>query len=140
MIENLRLTTRFVKDQEEALRFYTEKLGLEKRTDQTFMDGEHRWLTVSAPGDQIVEIVLEPTDWADGEEADRRKEMIGHQHALAFSVDDCHDTYETLRDRGVEFVSEPEERPYGIEAVANDLYGNGVVLVEHPEMGEESND
>lgn len=137
MIENLRLTSRIVKDQDEALRFYTEKLGLEKRADQTFgPDDGRRWLTVAAGGDQIVEIVLEPLDWSDGEDADRQEAMIGHQQALAFSVDDCHETYETLRDRGVEFELEPEERPYGIEAVANDLYGNGVVLVEHPDMDE----
>jgi catechol 2,3-dioxygenase-like lactoylglutathione lyase family enzyme len=136
MIENLRLTSRIVDDQDEALRFYTEKLGLEKKADEAFGPG-FRWLTVAPEQDDTVEITLEKPDWPeDEEEADRRAAMIGKQPALAFSVDDCHATYETLRERGVEFTSEPEERPYGIEAVANDLYGNGIVLVEHPSEGE----
>jgi catechol 2,3-dioxygenase-like lactoylglutathione lyase family enzyme len=136
MIENLRLTSRIVDDQDDALRFYTEKLGLEKKADEEFGPG-FRWLTVAPEQDDTVEITLEKPDWPeDEEEADRRAAMIGKQPALAFSVDDCHATYETLRDRGVEFITEPEERPYGIEAVASDLYGNGVVLVEHPSEGE----
>ncbi len=132
MIEQLRLTTRFVEDQDEALRFYTEKLGLKKTADEQF-GPENRWLTVAPEQDDTVEIVLEHPDWAEDEaEIDRRTALIGDQPALAFTVDDCHATYETLIDRGVDFVTEPQERPYGIEAVAEDLYGNGVVLVEQP--------
>lgn len=131
MIEHLRLTNRIVDDLDEALRFYTEKLGLEKKADEQ-MGPDTRWVTVAPEQDEIVEIHLEPLDWFEGEEADRKSAMLGHQPALAFTVDDCQSTYKTLRDRGVEFTSEPEERPYGIEAVASDLYGNGVVLVEHP--------
>ena len=130
MIEKLRLTSRIVKDQDEALRFYTEKLGLERKADEPF-GSDNRWVTVAAKQDDTVEIVLEPPDWSeDKEEVDRRSAMIGEQPALAFTVDDCHATYETLRQRGVEFTAEPEEQPYGIEAVAHDLYGNGIVLVE----------
>jgi catechol 2,3-dioxygenase-like lactoylglutathione lyase family enzyme len=131
MIEKLRLTNRIVDDQDEALRFYTEKLGLEKKAGETFGPDAHRWVTVAAEQDDTVEIHLDPLDWYEGEEANRKSEMLGHQPALAFTVDDCQATYETLRERGVEFTSEPEEQPYGIEAVASDLYGNGVVLVEH---------
>lgn len=79
-----------------------------------------------------MEIVLESLDWFEGEEAGRRSAMIGEQLALAFTVDDCQATYETLHEHGVEFISEPTEQPYGIEAIATDLYGNGIVLVEHP--------
>lgn len=130
MIEKLRLTSRIVDDQDEALRFYTEKLGLVKKADETF-GPDNRWVTVAPEGDDTVEIVLELPDWSEyEEETDRRSAMVGEQPALAFTVDDCHATYETLRERGVEFASEPEEQPYGIEAVASDLYGNGVVLVE----------
>lgn len=132
MIKNLRLTSRIVDDQDEALRFYTEKLGLEKKADETFGPG-FRWLTVAPERDETVEITLEAPDWSDDEEvSDRRAAMIGNQPALAFTVDDCHTTYETLRDRGVEFTSEPEEQSYGTEAVASDLYGNEIVLVERP--------
>jgi catechol 2,3-dioxygenase-like lactoylglutathione lyase family enzyme len=135
MIEKLRLTSRIVDDQDEALRFYTEKLGLEKKADEP-MGPDTRWVTVAAEQDDTAEIVLESLDWFEDEEADRRAGMMGQQPALAFTVDDCHTTYETLRERSVEFTSEPEEQPYGIEAVASDLYGNGVVLVEHvPEAG-----
>lgn len=130
VIEKLRLTTRIVDDQDEALRFYTEKLGLVKRADEPF-GPDNRWVTVAPERDETVEIVLELPAWSeDEEEADRRAAMVGEQPALAFTVDDCHATYETLRDRGVEFTAKPEEQPYGIEAVARDLYGNGVVLVE----------
>lgn len=134
MIEKLRLTTRLVDDQDEALRFYTEKLGFEKKADETFgPDNDTRWLTVAPERDETVEIVLESPDWSeDEEEIDHRTAMVGRQPALAFTVDDCHATYDTLRDRGVDFVSEPKKQPYGIEAVANDLYGNGLVLVEQP--------
>ena len=131
MIEKLRLTTRIVDDQDEALRFYTEKLGLVKKADQTFGPDARRWVTVAAKQDDTAEIVLEPLDWFEGEEADRRATMMGQQPALAFTVDDCHATYETLRAHGVEFTAEPEKQPYGIEAIASDLYGNGIVLVEH---------
>ncbi|WP_435158158.1 VOC family protein [Haladaptatus sp. DFWS20] len=131
MIEKLRLTTRIVSDQDEALDFYTEKLGLRKTADETFGPENRRWVTVGAEHDDTVEIVLEPLDWFEDEEADRRSAMIGEQPALAFTVDDCRATYETLRGRGVEFTSKPTEQPYGIEAIATDLYGNGIVLVEH---------
>lgn len=130
MIEKLRLTSRIVEDQDEALRFYTEKLGLEKKADEPF-GPDNRWVTVAATQDDTAEIVLELPDWSEDEdEADRRSAMIGEQPALAFTVDDCHATYETLRERGVEFTAKPEEQPYGIEAIARDLYGNGLVLVE----------
>lgn len=129
MIEQLRLTSRIVADQDEALRFYTEKLGLEKKADEPF-GPDNRWVTVAPKQDDTIEITLETPDWSEEEEVTRRSAMIGEQQALAFTVDDCHATYETLRERGVEFTAEPEERPYGIEAVARDLYGNGVVLVE----------
>ena len=132
MIEKLRLTTRIVSDQDEALVFYTEKLGLKKAADETFGPDDQRWVTVAAEMDDTAEIVLEPIDWFEGEEADRRSAVIGEQPALAFTVDDCQVTYETLRERGVEFTSEPTEQPYGIEAIAIDLYGNGIVLVEQP--------
>jgi catechol 2,3-dioxygenase-like lactoylglutathione lyase family enzyme len=131
MIEKLRLTTRIVDDQDEALVFYTEKLGLKKAADETFRPDDQRWVTVAAERDDTVEIVLEPIDWFEGEEADRRAAMMGEQPALAFTVDDCQATYEMLHERGVEFTSEPTEQPYAIEAIATDLYGNGIVLVEH---------
>lgn len=69
MIEKLRLTTRIVEDQDEALRFYTEKLGLEKKADETF-EPDNRWVTVAAERDETAEIVLEPLDWFEDEEAD----------------------------------------------------------------------
>ncbi|WP_446685176.1 VOC family protein [Haladaptatus pallidirubidus] len=77
MIKKLQLTTRIVDDQDEALNFYTEKLGLKKTTDETFGPDDQRWVTVGAELDDTVEIVLEPLDWFDGEEADRRSAMNG---------------------------------------------------------------
>lgn len=127
MIENLYLVNRIVEDQDEALRFYTQKPGFEKKTDQP-MGPDARFVTVAPEQDDTVEIYL---DSIEGEEADRRAAMIGQQPPLAFTVDDCQETYETLRERGVGFTAEPEEQPYGIQAVASDLYGNGIALVEN---------
>lgn len=131
MITSLIRVTILVRDQDEALTFYTEKLGLQKRQDATFGPGM-RWLTVAPEGQDNLEIVLQQPHAAMHGEANAQQmtEMIGRGTTWVFACDDCRATYAMLRERGVEFQSEPQEQPYGIEAVFIDLYGNSFSLLQ----------
>jgi catechol 2,3-dioxygenase-like lactoylglutathione lyase family enzyme len=131
MINKIIRITLLVRNQDEALRFYTEKLGFEKRTDLTMAPGQ-RWLTVASKGDQQVEIVLQPPDWFEGTTREDHLAQVGKNPTLVFQVDDCRRIYAELRQKGVEFASPPENLPYGIQAVAKDLYSNDLVLLELP--------
>jgi predicted enzyme related to lactoylglutathione lyase len=122
----------WVMDQDEALAFYTEKLGLMVRNDVT-MDG-FRWLTVGAKDQPDLEIILvEPGPPMVDEEAAQHIRALVTKGAIGgglFATDDCRMTYEELSSRGVEFVQEPAERPYGIEAVFRDNSGNWFSLTQ----------
>jgi predicted enzyme related to lactoylglutathione lyase len=122
----------WVMDQDEALAFYTEKLGLEVRNDVT-MDG-FRWLTVGATDQPELEIILvEPGPPMVDEEAAQHIRALVTKGAIGgglFATDDCRATYEVLSAKGVEFVQEPAERPYGIEAVFRDNSGNWFSLTQ----------
>ena len=125
MITKLSVVTILVKDQDEALKFYTEKLGLEKVDDMAWGEG-NRWLTVRTKEQPELQIFLMK---ADSFGVDLR-EQVGRGPAWAFGTDNCRETYETLKARGVNFTSPPKEQPYGIEAIFEDLYGNRFSLVE----------
>lgn len=120
-----------VRDQDEALQFYTEKLGLEKRADMTFGPGL-RWLTVAPKGQKKPEIALaKPDATLHGEQ--RTAELMGHiGHGIpwVFDTPDCRKTYELLIARGVKFLSTPTKQLYGVEAVFEDPYGNMFTLLE----------
>lgn len=135
MITRLARVTIYVRDQDEALKFYTETLGLETRADVTFGPGA-RWLTVAPTGQDDIEIVLQqPVPAMHGEEfAQKIAERVGQGTTWVFNTDDCRADYETLKGRGVAFTSEPQEQPYGIEAVFQDLYGNSFSLLQPAEM------
>jgi catechol 2,3-dioxygenase-like lactoylglutathione lyase family enzyme len=124
----LRLTLR-VDNQDEAFRFYTEKLGFVKRADFPFGPGQ-RWLTVAPAGEPLVELVLQPTAWFTGEEARQHAALVGQNPTIVFQVDDCRATYDQLRQNGVEFSLPPTDRGYGIEANGRDLYGNTLVFLQ----------
>ncbi len=130
MIRILRVTIR-VEDQEEALRFYTEKMGFVKRMDLP-MGPTQRWLTVASNDDPAVEMVLQPSDWFEGEERRQHAALVGKDPTLVFQVDDCRATYERLHQRGVKFSLPPTDRGYGIEANGQDLYGNMLVFLQLP--------
>jgi catechol 2,3-dioxygenase-like lactoylglutathione lyase family enzyme len=117
MIIKLLRITLIVRDQEEAFRFYTEKLGFEKRADQP-MGEDTRWLTIAPKDDHNLEIVLQPLDWFKGKERDEHAAMVGKSPTMVFLVDDCKKTYELLRERGVKFAQSPQVKPYGLEALA----------------------
>lgn len=134
MIKKLSHATIYVVNQEEARKFYTEKLGFDVRTDVT-MEG-FRWLTVGPKDQPDLELVLmEPKAGFMFDEATARqlREMIqkGAMGAGVFETDDCHATYEELKKKGVEFLSPPQERPYGIEAILKDPSGNWFSLTQH---------
>jgi catechol 2,3-dioxygenase-like lactoylglutathione lyase family enzyme len=129
MIKRVIRITLAVREQEEALSFYTEKLGFEIRTDNPMGPGM-RWLTVAPLEERGLEIVLQPLEWFNGQEREEHAARIGHNPSIVFSVDNCRATYAELASRGVEFSSVPEEMPYGVQAVARDLYGNSLVLLE----------
>jgi uncharacterized glyoxalase superfamily protein PhnB len=126
----------WVHDQEEALAFYTEKVGMEVRADVTLpeMDG-FRWLTVGPPGQEDVSIVLMAIPGApvmDEETAGQVRTLMakGFAGTVFLTTDDCRASYEELKSRGVEFSEAPEERPYGIDSGFRDPSGNSIRLTE----------
>lgn len=125
MLTKLSVVTILVRDQDEALQFYTEKLGLEKMDDMMFGEGE-RWLTVTAPQQKDLQIFLARADSFGMDLI----EHVGRAPAWAFGTDNCQETYETLSARGVKFTAPPAEKPYGIEATFEDLYGNTFAVVQ----------
>ncbi|HET9154530.1 MAG TPA: VOC family protein [Solirubrobacterales bacterium] len=126
----------WVHDQEEALAFYTEKLGMEVRADVTLPEmGDFRWLTVSPPGQEDVSVVLMaiPGPPMMDEETTRQVEELmakGFAGTVFLTTDDCRADYERLKARGVEFTEAPEERPYGIDSGFRDPSGNSIRLTE----------
>jgi catechol 2,3-dioxygenase-like lactoylglutathione lyase family enzyme len=135
MIDKLSHTTIWVLDQDEARDFYTEKLGFEVNTDQS-MDG-FRWLTVNAPGQPDHQLILlEPgPPMMDERAAGQVKELLtkGVLGPGVFGTRDCEAAYAELRERGVSFLSEPVERPYGIEATFRDNSGNWFSMTQRSE-------
>jgi catechol 2,3-dioxygenase-like lactoylglutathione lyase family enzyme len=135
MISHVSRITIIVKDQSDALRFYTEQLGFEKRADRPIGPAQ-RWITVAPPHDQALEIVLQPIDWFEGEERERKLAQVGQNPTLVLAVEDCWQTSATLAARGVAFEEPPARQAWGgVQAVAKDLYGNSLVLVEYSPNG-----
>ena len=126
----------WVHDQDEALDFYTKKLGMEVRSDVTLPElGDFRWLTVAPPGQTDVAIVLMAIPGPpvmDSETArDVRNLMAkGFAGTVFLTTDDVQASFEELKSRGVEFVEEPEERPYGIDSGFRDPSGNSFRLTQ----------
>jgi catechol 2,3-dioxygenase-like lactoylglutathione lyase family enzyme len=133
MIQRLTATTLFVSDQDEAQDFYVNKLGFEVRMDQTM--GNFRWLTVSPKGQpdlQIILMKLAAYGHMDAESAAALRGLIqkGVSAAGVFETADIQKTYAELTARGVEFVSPPQRKFYGTEAVFKDPTGNRFSLTE----------
>ena len=130
MLKSLTNVNVFVHDQDEALAFYTEKLGLELREDVTVAElGNFRWLSVGVPGQQDVAITLMAVPGPPVFDEDTRAQIHallakGASGGLFFATDDCRGTYEELKGRGVEFQQEPTQQPYGIDAGFRDPSGN----------------
>jgi catechol 2,3-dioxygenase-like lactoylglutathione lyase family enzyme len=132
MISNISLVTVYCLDQDKARDFYVDTLGFEVRTDITMGEG-FRWVTIGHPSQPELEVTLmTPGPPLDEEAAAfiRRQLEKGQMGGLGLRVDDCRKTYEELKAKGVTFLQEPSERPYGVEAVMRDDTGNWLVLVE----------
>ena len=130
----------WVHDQDEALAFYTEKLGMEVRSDVTLAElGDFRWLTVGPAGQPDIAIVLmaiPDPPVMDAETAEQVRNLMakGFAGTIFLTTDDCYAAYEELKGRGVEFVEEPEERPYGIDSAFRDPSGNHLRLTQVREL------
>jgi uncharacterized glyoxalase superfamily protein PhnB len=126
----------WVHDQDEALAFYTQKLGMEVRSDVTLPEmGDFRWLTVSPTGQEDVSIVLMAIPGPpvmDNGTADDVRHLMGKGFAgtVFLITDDCRASYEELKDRGVDFTEAPEQRPYGIDCGFRDPSGNSFRLTQ----------
>jgi uncharacterized glyoxalase superfamily protein PhnB len=136
-IANMQL---WVHDQDEALDFYTKKLGFEVRQDVTLAElGNFRWLTVGPPNQPDIAIVLMaipgPPVMDDSTANDVRELMAkGFAGTVFLTTDDIYGDYEQLKGRGVDFVEEPEERPYGIDTGFRDPSGNHLRLGQIREL------
>jgi uncharacterized glyoxalase superfamily protein PhnB len=134
----IRITTAqvWVHDQDEALAFYTDKLGFEVRADVTLPElGNFRWLTVGPAGQPDVSIVLMAVPGApvmDESTAEQVRTLMakGFAGTVFLTTADCRASYEELKARGVEFVEAPEERPYGIDSGFRDPSGNSFRLTQ----------
>ena len=126
----------WVHDQDEALAFYTQRLGWEVRTDVTLAEmGNFRWLTVAPAGQEEIAVVLmaipgPPVFEPETSEQVRQLMAKGTAGTVFLTTDDCRAAYEELSGRGVEFVDLPEERPYGIDASFRDPSGNHIRLTQ----------
>jgi len=126
----------WVHDQDEALAFYTDKLGMEVHRDVTLPEmGDFRWLTVRPAGQEDVSIVLMAIPGApvmDADTGEQVKNLMskGFAGTVFLTTDDVRGDYEELKGRGVEFTDEPEERPYGIDCGFRDPSGNSFRLTQ----------
>jgi catechol 2,3-dioxygenase-like lactoylglutathione lyase family enzyme len=129
MLKQLTHVQVWVHDQDEALAFYTDKLGMELREDVTVPEmGNFRWLSVGVPG-QDVSITLMSVPGPPVFDEDTREQIHsllakGASGGLFFATDDVRAAYDELKSRGVEFTQEPTEQPYGIDAGFRDASGN----------------
>jgi catechol 2,3-dioxygenase-like lactoylglutathione lyase family enzyme len=131
MIKDVPLTGIFVNDQEAALDFYTNKLGLEKVEDEPYGEGA-RWITVS-PSEMRIKIVLKEA------EKEHEKAMVGRSDGapiLTLGTDDVHAAYEQMRERGVRFLGEPYRYPWGIGALLLDQDGSPILLLQERTGGQ----
>ena len=139
MLTQLATVQVWVHDQDEALAFYTDKLGLELREDVTVPEmGNFRWLTVGVPGQENVAITLMAVPGPPVFDDETRNQIVslmakGASGGLFFTTDDARTSYEELKARGVEFQQEPTEQPYGVDAGFRDPSGNSMRMVQRSE-------
>ena len=138
MITQLKFVGIPVSDQDRALAFYTDKLGLELREDVTVPEmGNFRWLTVGVPGQETA-ITLMAVPGPPVFDDETRNQIVslmakGASGGLFFTTDDCRAAYEELKGRGVEFQQEPTDQPYGVDAGFRDPSGNSMRMVQRSE-------
>lgn len=130
----------WVHDQDEALAFYTQKLGMEVRIDATMPEmGDFRWLTIGPVGQPDVSIVLMAIPGPpimDSDTAEQVRELMakGFAGTVFLTTEDCQAEYEKLAARGVEFTEAPAERPYGVDSGLRDPSGNAIRITQVGEL------
>ena len=130
----------WVLDQDEALAFYTQKLGWELRSDLTLPElGDFRWLTVGPAGQPDISVVLMAIPGPpvmDAQTAQQVRDLTtkGFAGTLFLTTDDCQAAYRELSARGVEFTEAPQERPYGIDSAFRDPSGNNIRLTQQRQL------
>jgi catechol 2,3-dioxygenase-like lactoylglutathione lyase family enzyme len=131
MIGKIGHITILVKNQDEAVSFYTQALGFLKQND-ALLGNSMRWITVSPPNQTDLQLTLVLAD------TPAKQAAVGKQagdHVLfTMETDNCQQDYRTLKSKGVKFWGKPEKRPYGTEVVFEDLYGNLCDLIERTEQ------
>jgi uncharacterized glyoxalase superfamily protein PhnB len=127
----------WVHDQEVALKYWTEKVGMEVRQDVSLpdLDSTFRWLTVGPPGQDDVSIVLMAVPGEPVMDKATRKQVLdltakGFAGTVFLTTEDCQASYEEMKARGVEFTEEPHQMPYGIDSGFRDPSGNSVRLTQ----------
>lgn len=135
MLKQLSHVNVWVNDQNEALAFYTEKLGMELRDDVTVPElGGFRWLTVGVPGQDVsLALMAVPGPPVFDEETRAHLSALvakGAAGGLFFSTDDVQGTFEELKGLGVEFSQEPTKQPYGVDAGFRDPFGNQMRMIQ----------
>jgi catechol 2,3-dioxygenase-like lactoylglutathione lyase family enzyme len=139
MLKQLTHVQVWVHDQDEALAFYTDKLGMEVREDVTVPEmGNFRWLSVGIPGQDVaITLMAIPGPPVFDEETRQTIHKLlatGASGGLFFSTDDAEKSYDELKSRGVEFTQEPTEQPYGIDAGFRDASGNHFRMAQRSDV------
>ena len=129
----------WVHDQEVALKYWTEKVGMEVRQDVSLPELDFRWLTVGPPGQDEVSIVLMAVPGEPLMDEATKKQVLdltakGFAGTVFLTTEDCQASYEQLKARGVEFTEVPHEMPYGIDCGFRDPSGNSVRLTQLAEI------
>ena len=138
MITNVSLVSVWVTDLDDSLAFYTDVLGFEAR-DDIKLGEDFRWVTVCHPSQPELQLHLTTPSKPLSDDliaAMTRAQAEGGLPGVGLHVDDCRQTHQELVARGVEFLQEPQDRPYGVEALMRDNSGNWIVLVEPKEFTE----
>lgn len=132
----------WVHDQEVALKFWTDQVGMEVREDVSFPEemGPFRWLTVGPPGQDDVSIVLMAVPGDPMMDEATHNQVLdltakGFAGTVFLTTDDAHASYEELTARGVEFTEAPHQMPYGIDSGFRDPSGNSVRLTQRTDQG-----
>ena len=127
-MKTLRLVSLLVRDYDEAIRFYTDKLGFTVSEDVTF--GEDRWVVLTLPDSQEPGLALTLA------RTEEDLAVVGHQAGsfplFALGTDDCLGEYQRMQERGVVFHGEPQREPWGTGVLLEDLYGNKIYLNQEP--------
>ncbi len=131
MIERLTHATILVRDFDEALDFYTNKLGFKVVEDAKMPSGD-RWLTVAPPGSDVQIVLQKPGPATFGDSAPEMLKRVGQGTTWTFKVDDCKRTCDELAKKGVKILIPPQDFGFAIEATFQDLYGNPFILMEPP--------